>query len=63
MKLLRANHWLDPQVRAILDRLDVKAATGELLVDDLENAAEIIGVFKHTVPADWRRAERRGEIA
>lgn len=63
VKLIRAHRWLDPQVRAILDRLNIKAATGELLVDDVENAAEITGTFKHTVRADWRKSERAAETA
>jgi hypothetical protein len=57
-RLIRANHRLDPQVRAILDRLDVKAVTGAQLQDDLDNAAEVIEAFTHTVTADWRRRER-----
>ena len=49
--------------RGVLHRLDLKAATGKLLQDDLEHAAVVIVAFKHTVQANWRRGERRGEIA
>ncbi len=63
VKLIRQHHWLDPQIRDVLHRLGVKAATGELLVDDLEHAAEIVGAFKHTVPGAWRRDERSTQIA
>ena len=54
--LTRTHHWFDPQVRRILHGLDRKAATGELLVDDLEAAAVLIGAIKHALPADWRSA-------
>jgi hypothetical protein len=63
VRLIKSNHWLDPQVRGILHRLDIKAAHGELLVDDLDNAADIIGSLKHTVSSNSRWGERRGEIA
>src|SRR5512134_2491977 len=67
VRLIRRDHWLDPQVRRLLGALERAVARG-LAHPEFQRQVAVIVQLKPTMPAAWRRAEAklakdRGTIA
>jgi hypothetical protein len=56
VRLIRRDHWLDPQVRRLLGVLDRAVACG-LSRSEFQRRVAVIVQLKPTMPVAWRKAE------
>jgi hypothetical protein len=56
VRLIRRDHWLDPQVRRLLGALERAVARGLTCAEFQRQVADVVQL-KPTMPAAWRRAE------
>jgi hypothetical protein len=56
VRLIRRDHWLDPQVRRLLGALERAVARG-LMGAEFQRRVAVIVQLKPTMPTAWRRAE------